>query len=395
MPTNGQKDQCGRVWPHAKWGDDCGKRQGRARTAAGTTNKPPDQCGRPWGDPNYGADCGPQFSVPSQPSQPQPQPQPQAPAPANDAGSNPGDIDAPQPQQPVDQLHEDLPGAPPEDTSARDRQRQDAYAMLLGFLTDYGLEELAGWVWNEIVSDTPEAQIYLELRKQEPYKRRFAGMEARRKKGLRAISEAEYMQLEDDYRSIFRNAGLPSGLFDSKDDFVGYIGEDVSPGELQTRVDFATKRVQRTKQEVRTALRDYYGIGESEILAFVLDPTKGLDHIDKRIRAAEVSGAATLAGLGVSQTRAEYLSEVGVDFEQAQAGFNEIAGEFTSARSQSYGLEGLDQQALERLLFEQGLEDLDESELIQQRRRRAASTIARSSGGPVVTQRGVTGLARE
>ncbi len=47
----------------------------------------------------------------------------------------------------------------------------------------------------------------------EPYKRRFAANAARIGKGLRALSEAEYLTLEDGYQNIMRNYGLPANYY--------------------------------------------------------------------------------------------------------------------------------------------------------------------------------------
>jgi hypothetical protein len=47
------------------------------------------------------------------------------------------------------------------------------------------------------------------LRGTDAYKKRFAANAARIAKGLGALSEAEYIGLEDQYQNIMRNYGLP------------------------------------------------------------------------------------------------------------------------------------------------------------------------------------------
>lgn len=43
MPRQGDRDACGRVYPHAKWGQDCGQRQGRAGGGSGGPGAQPTQ----------------------------------------------------------------------------------------------------------------------------------------------------------------------------------------------------------------------------------------------------------------------------------------------------------------------------------------------------------------
>jgi hypothetical protein len=56
--------------------------------------------------------------------------------------------------------------------------------------------------------------------------------------------------------------------------------DDVSPAELEERIVTAQKRVLDAAPEVTTALRQFYpDIKNGEILAYTLDPEKGLEDI--------------------------------------------------------------------------------------------------------------------
>jgi hypothetical protein len=80
--------------------------------------------------------------------------------------------------------------------------------------------------------------------------------------------------------------------------------DDVSAAELEERVLTAQKRVLDAAPEVMTALKQFYpDINNSNILAYTLDPEKGLEDIRKKVTAAEIGGAALGAGLTTSLDR--------------------------------------------------------------------------------------------
>ncbi len=123
-----------------------------------------------------------------------------------------------------------------------------------------------------------------------------------------------------------RNYGLPADYY-TKDSlgvqqgFNKLIANDVSAIELEERVLTAQKRVLDAAPEVKTALKQFYpDITNGDILAYTLDPTRGLEDIKKKVTAAEIGGAATQAGLGLTGTRAEELGAAGITKAQAQQG---------------------------------------------------------------------------
>ena len=218
------------------------------------------------------------------------------------------------------------------DAEEKRRKGQSAYDLLLGEFNQYGLGSLVESVKGLITSGADGAQLTLALRQTEPYKKRFAANATRVAKGLRAISEAEYIGLEDGYQSVMRNYGLPASYYTKGDlgqqvGFEKFIAGDVSPTEIEERVVTAQKRVLDAAPEVMTALKQFYpDIKNGEILAYTLDPDKGLADIKKKITAAEIGGAAIGAGLGASSTRAEELARYGVTAETARAGYGAIGG---------------------------------------------------------------------
>ncbi len=70
----------------------------------------------------------------------------------------------------------------------------------------------------------------------------------------------------------------------------------------------------------------YPDITNGDILAYTLDPQQGLSNIKRKVTAAEIGGAALAQGLQTGVTRAEELAGYGINKEQAQQGFQTVAG---------------------------------------------------------------------
>jgi hypothetical protein len=205
--------------------------------------------------------------------------------------------------------------------------KNSAYDLLLAQFQLYGLGALVEPLKALITDDTSEGELTLLLRQTEPYKKRFAANAARIGKGLRALSEAEYLTLEDGYQNIMRNYGLPANYYTRGDlgrqeGFEKFIAGDVSPAELEERIMTAQNRVINAPAEVTTALKQFYpDINNSDILAYTLDPEKGLADIRRKVTAAEIGGAALGARLATDVGRAEELAKYGITAQQAREGY--------------------------------------------------------------------------
>lgn len=209
---------------------------------------------------------------------------------------------------------------------------RSAYALLLSEFSRYGLEALVTPLQDLIKQGLSGPEFQIALRNTDAYQKRFAGNTERIKKGLTALSPAEYLALEDQYQNIMRNYGLPASYYtkDSLGTQAGFnklISNDVSAVELEERVLTAQKRVLDAAPEVTTALRQFYpDITNGDILAYTLDPEKGLEEVKRKVTAAEIGGAALAAGLKTTLTDAEYLRRYGVTKETAQRGYEVIGG---------------------------------------------------------------------
>ena len=132
-------------------------------------------------------------------------------------------------------------------------ERQSAYDLLYTEFDRYGLSSLVTPLKNLITSGASPAEFTIKLRESDAYQKRFSANKQRISKGLKAISEAEYIGLEDQYQNILRNAGLPESYWKqtvdpktgivSQEGFANFIGNDVSAVELEDRVSTAQKRL--------------------------------------------------------------------------------------------------------------------------------------------------------
>jgi len=209
-------------------------------------------------------------------------------------------------------------------------ERRSAFNILRMEFEQYGLGSLVTDIEGLLMNNTPPSEFGLRLRGTKAYQDRFKGNEARISAGLSALSPAEYVALEDQYQTIMRNAGLPSSYY-TKDKtgrqpgFEKFIGGDVSALELEDRISTAQKRVINSNPEVTSALKQFYpDITDGDILAYTLDPSKGLEDIKRKVTRAEIGGAALQSGLTTNLARAEELQKYGVDKAAATAGYSTI-----------------------------------------------------------------------
>ena len=129
-----------------------------------------------------------------------------------------------------------------------------------------------------------------------------------------------------------RNYGLPANYYTkdpmgTQQGFEKFLAADVSATELEDRIMTAQNRVINANPEISRALKSFYpDITNGDILAYALNPQQGLSDIKRKVTAAEIGGAALGQGLQANATRAEELASYGVTKEQAQQGFQTVAG---------------------------------------------------------------------
>lgn len=202
----------------------------------------------------------------------------------------------------------------------------DAYAELKDLLARYGLPSLTDWAWQQLVAGKSQEEIALNLYDQPAFKERFPAIELRRAAGLNAMSPAEYVAYETQARQLMRAVGFPPSFYDQPDDFTKFIAGDVSLNELNQRATLYQQAAFATPVEVRQQLNSLYGVTEGDIAAYFADPTRALPLLQQKFSAAQASGAAVRTGYGgLTINEAERLAGLGVNGDQAQQGFAQLA----------------------------------------------------------------------
>lgn len=171
---------------------------------------------------------------------------------------------------------------------------------------------LSKWISDSIKAGKTDAEISVGIYDQPEYKQRFPAMESLRGKPGGAITEAEYLSLENGYKSVLRYYGLEDSMYDNPDDFASLISNGVSAREVEERMGLAKRLVESYTADpnIRVALRaNFPFVTDRDLMIYALDPQKkGRDHIEKLSRQAIVSGSAVTSGLTLSQRYASSLA---------------------------------------------------------------------------------------
>jgi hypothetical protein len=248
-----------------------------------------------------------------------------------------------------------------------------------------------------ITEDLSEASITLALRQTDAYKKRFAANATRVSKGLPALSEAEYLNMEKLYRDTLREAGLPSQLFDNQDDFTTYLANDISYNEFTGRVSLAQRASQTADPAIKAQLKERYNIDESGLVAYFLNPEKTKPFLQRQYNVAQTAAALQQAGFGTAQAEELTGSVLGgatdttLDYKElTQAA--QSAGVLRPLSQQVLGGEGgaVTEQELLRGVVAGDVSA--QAQLEREQRRRLAEY--QTGGGFAEGQQGVTGLRR-
>lgn len=255
----------------------------------------------------------------------------------------------------------------------------NAYDALLSMLKSWGLDSLGPDVLKFLQQGYGQDQISFLLQDTDAYKQRFAGNEVRRKQGLPVLSPADYLNTEASYRQIMQSAGFPTGFYDQPSDFADWIGNDVSPTEINDRVNTALELTNKMDSGMQQTFKDWYGIGPGDLAAYALDRQRALPALQNLARSAEIGGAARDQGSQITQQRAEQLARQSTltnNQIQSAEGQAVQTGRTGSFLGQISGL-GYDQSVSEDELF------LGDAEAARRRKELGSLEQGRFSGGSV------------
>lgn len=256
-------------------------------------------------------------------------------------------------QQLLAQQKADAAAAAAKAALEKQQARENIITVMRARFKQYGLETLAAKIEQLAIDGASEATITLQLQETPEYQTRFKANSIRMKNNLQVLTPAEYLTTEDSYRQVLRSYGLKQ--FDTDEYVSQFLANDVSPTELTTRVQTAVQRVQNADPAVSKTLRDYYGIGQADLVAYVLDPATQFEKVKRQVAAAEIGTAARIQGLETGVGVAEQLAAQGVTQAEAQKGYATIADILPTAEKLSaiYGttLEGYNQSTAEQEVF--------------------------------------------
>jgi hypothetical protein len=235
------------------------------------------------------------------------------------------------------------------------QRKENALTSLTARFSKYGLESLVPKIRELVINGSTESTIAFELQETPEYKQRFKANTERLKKGLAVLDAGTYIGMEDSYRQALRAYGLKQ--FDTDDYVSQFIANDISANELSNRIVTAVQKVQNADPAITRQLKDFYNIGQNDLVAYVLDPNQQFQKIERQVQAAEIGVAAARQGLNAGVQVAEQLAAQGVTQAEAQKGYATIADILPDAKrlSDIYGttLEGYDQAQAEQEVFNQ------------------------------------------
>jgi hypothetical protein len=209
---------------------------------------------------------------------------------------------------------------------------ETATTILQSTLKYYGLDE------PQLVTDIKTAlaerritgtstidDIGVQLRESAAFQTRFAANTARLAAGKSAYSVTQYLQLESAYRQALNVTGMPKDFYDTYGDFQNFIASDISPDEIGYRIQQGFEAVKNADPAVVNELKTLYGLDDSTLAAYFIDPAKTKEAVVKSARAAEIAAQSRQqAGIGLNVTQAESLATQGITKSQAQQGFAQI-----------------------------------------------------------------------
>ena len=209
---------------------------------------------------------------------------------------------------------------------------ETASSILAATLKYYGMDEPAlladvktALADRRITGASTIDDIGIQLRESEAFRRRFGANEARRAANKPAYSVSQYLQLESSYRQVLNAAGMPKDFYTDRTDIESFITNDISPDEVQYRVQQGYAAVKNADPAVVNELKTLYGLDDGTLAAYFIDPNRTKDAVVRSARAAEVAAQARKqANIGLSAAQAEELVLGGVTEQQAQQAFGDV-----------------------------------------------------------------------
>jgi hypothetical protein len=134
---------------------------------------------------------------------------------------------------------------------------------------------LAPQIKTMLVNGYDADTISLLLQQTPEWQQRFAGNEVRKKNGLAVLSPAEYLANEASYRQVLVAHGAPVGFYDQHSDFANWIGNDVSPAEIDSRAKVVSDHLNNADQNWMLAFQAVLQHRQADRMGVLPGPGQG------------------------------------------------------------------------------------------------------------------------
>lgn len=223
----------------------------------------------------------------------------------------------------------------------QDANTESAFGIIKSTLEYYGLSDPALltsvrglWEQKTITAGMGVDEIGIQLRDTPAFNERFPANKILKNAKKPQFSVSRYLQMEADYKQRLQAANMPAGFYDDPADFQQLIANDVSPQELQGRIDQGYQAVKNASPAVIAEFKRLYGIEEADLAAYFIDPKRARPTFDRyeaqrQAQAAVVSSQAQIqAGIALTAQESEALVRSGItEQSQAQEGFAVIGAQ--------------------------------------------------------------------
>ena len=263
-------------------------------------------------------------------------------------------------------------------------------SLIKEWFTDPGdVEELTKWAWDQIVRSASPDEVALAIKQTEPYRREYGQVvDKRREAGLTPLSALQIKEYRNQAASLMRQAGLPQGFYDTRDDFDQYLIRDVSIAELGTRINDGYVRYLQEPEEARAEFERLYGAGAGA--AYFMDPDRALPMLERQLAAASISGAAKRSGFGpLFQDEAEDAAALGLSGSEAAGRFGALVENrelFTALPGQAEDTIGRGEQ------IDAAIRGNAAAQRRIEMRRQRRKAMFEGGGGAASTAEGIVGL---
>ncbi len=256
----------------------------------------------------------------------------------------------------------------------------------------------SGWLWDRIVGgiDSMPA-LLLEMEQTDAFKNRYPAIAVARESGGLVPTPKDVREYEDRVSEMMRRSGVPTWMFDTKQELQAYMIRGLSAAEIEDKLGESWRMVNEAPAEVRAAFGQFFGpsgaagdpAADGALAAFFLDPETTRAKLDKYARTAYTAGMGKTLGLDIDKTLATRIAEL----PETEGGIwddlmevNRMRGFFEEGATETDDLDestGIDAQ----FFGDSGAE----LALDRRLRQRQANSIT-STGGAVITGAGVVGV---